>query len=192
MKIKKLTIIILVGFLLISGIAWTQYNALVYMKQGGAELVTASGGQATTESGGEIEVESGGIVAVESGGEVEIASGGILDIQAGASVTMVQNIEIVTESDTLTAAQTGLLSVYRPLAAKALTELPPAAAGLMFSFMIDDADSLLLFPASGDSLIDSDGSAYVTASSVVGNVTVKAIDATRWLMLAAIGTWTNY
>jgi hypothetical protein len=39
----------------------TTYQPKVYMKQGGDELVVASGGKITVESGGEVELASGGV-----------------------------------------------------------------------------------------------------------------------------------
>lgn len=47
------------------------YNAKVHRRQGGEDLVVASGG--------EIIVESGGKITVESGGELELASGATFD-----------------------------------------------------------------------------------------------------------------
>jgi hypothetical protein len=44
----------------------TTYQSKVYRKNGGEELVVASGGQITVESGGEITIESGGILNLES------------------------------------------------------------------------------------------------------------------------------
>jgi len=113
-------------------------------------------------------------------------------LRATGTLRGLQDVEIVTESDTLTADQSGLLSIYRPLAAKADTELPTAAKGLVFEFMIADTDSLLIKAASGDSLITSAGAAYKTQSSVAGTVKLIAIDATRWVMQYTLGTWTGY
>jgi hypothetical protein len=42
------------------------YTPKVYHKQGGDELVVASGGKITVESGGEIEIQSGGAMNLES------------------------------------------------------------------------------------------------------------------------------
>lgn len=44
----------------------TTYQPVVYRKQGGAELVVASGGKITVESGGEVVVDSGGTLNLES------------------------------------------------------------------------------------------------------------------------------
>ena len=52
------------------------YGPLVYMKQGGDEMVVASSGLVTVESGGSIDIESGGGVDVQSGGDITVESGG--------------------------------------------------------------------------------------------------------------------
>lgn len=86
----------------------------------------------------------------------------------------------------------GKLFVSRLLPDKRTFTLPSAAAGLIYDFFVADADSILITTATGDSLITSAGSAYKTTSSVAGTVKVVAIDATRWLMLYTLGTWTSY
>ena len=103
-----------------------------------------------------------------------------------------QVTEIIDAADALTASQSGLLSIYRPLTAKRTATLPECAAGLIFEFMVADADSLLIKAASGDSLITSAGAAYVTQSSVAGTVRLVAIDTVRWIMVYTLGTWTGY
>jgi len=127
-------------------------------------------------------------VALDVTGDAEISG----TLTVSSTLTGLKSVEIVTESDTLTASQSGLLSIYRPIAAKALTELPPAAVGLNFEFMVADEDSLLIFAASGDSIITSTGAAYVTESSTAGTVKLVAIDSVRWIMLYTLGTWTGY
>lgn len=101
----------------------------------------------------------------------------------------------VTVSDAAiapTAAQSGTMWVARPLTAKRTATLPAAAAGLEYGFFVADADSLLITTASGDSLITSAGAAWKTTSSVAGTVWVVAMDATRWVMMFTLGTWTSY
>lgn len=47
------------------------YTTKVYEKQGGAEVVVASGGQITVESGGKIVVQSGGVLEIDTGGALD-------------------------------------------------------------------------------------------------------------------------
>lgn len=97
--------------------------------------------------------------------------------------------------DSLTVAENGLLTIARPLAAKSTVVLPPAVAGLTFSFMVADTDSLRVRAstvATADSLISTAGAAAVYTTSVAGTFTVVAADTTRWFILDPVGTWTNY
>lgn len=58
------------------------YQPKVYRKQGGDELVVASGGAITIESGGTLELESGGTMAIADGalavGDFALADGKII------------------------------------------------------------------------------------------------------------------
>jgi len=103
-----------------------------------------------------------------------------------------QPIEILDADDTLTANQSTLFSLYRPLTAKRTATLPTASAGLVFDFMVADTDSLLITAAAGDSLITSAGAAWKTTSSTGGTLRVVAVDAVRWIMFTSLGTWTSY
>lgn len=60
------------------------YQTKVYEKQGGAELVVASGGQITIESGGKIVAKSGGVIEVDTGGALEENSVDLTTLLAGA------------------------------------------------------------------------------------------------------------
>jgi hypothetical protein len=50
----------------------TTYQPKVYNKQGGDELIVASGGELKVESGGATSVESGGTSTIESGGRLTL------------------------------------------------------------------------------------------------------------------------
>ena len=47
------------------------YSPKVYRKQGGDELVVASGGLITVESGGQVALESGAAIDMEAGSKIE-------------------------------------------------------------------------------------------------------------------------
>ena len=111
---------------------------------------------------------------------------------SGGDLHSTQPTEVLDADDVLGVAQSGLLSVFRPITAKRTSTLPSAAAGLIFDYFIADTDSLLITTASGDSLITSAGVAWKTTSSVAGTITMKAMDATRWIMFNTLGTWTSY
>lgn len=62
----------------------TTYQTKVYEKQGGAEIVVASGGQVTVESGGKILVKSGGVLEIDTGGALDENNVDITALLAGA------------------------------------------------------------------------------------------------------------
>lgn len=64
------------------------YSTDVYRKQGGAQIVVASGGDIQVESGGTVTLQSGGLLNIESGGGINPASGGLLGRVAGATMTV--------------------------------------------------------------------------------------------------------
>jgi len=103
-----------------------------------------------------------------------------------------QKVYIVDADTTIGVGQTGILFVSRPLTAKRTITLPTATANLIYEFMVSDTDSLLIAAASGDSLITSAGTAWVTTSSVAGTLKLVAIDTVRWIMQYTLGTWTSY
>ena len=74
------------------------YQPLVYMMQGGDELVIASGGLATVESGGIIDLESGGQIDIASGGEISVESGGTIDVESGGGIDIESGGDITVES----------------------------------------------------------------------------------------------
>lgn len=73
--------------------------------------------------------------------------------------------------------------------------LPSAAAGLIFTFIDNDATAgadLTIDPASGDSLNgDTAGDGIACTSDAVGqSITYLAVDATTWVPINTVGTWT--
>lgn len=74
------------------------YQPLVYMMQGGDELVVASSGLLTVEDGGFIDLESGGQIDVASGGEISIESGGTIDVESGGGIDIESGGDITIES----------------------------------------------------------------------------------------------
>lgn len=59
----KIFALILLVFGLAAGIGWSAYMGKIYHKQGGAEMVVASGGKITVLSGGTVTLASGSTFA---------------------------------------------------------------------------------------------------------------------------------
>jgi hypothetical protein len=100
-------------------------------------------------------------------------------------------VQAAGDTVALTAAQTGSLVYARPLAKKGSRTLPAAAAGLYFDVFVADTDTLRLVAASGDSILVSTGAADRAIGTVAGTCRIVALDAVRWLVTNAIGTWTQ-
>jgi hypothetical protein len=83
----------------------------VYMKQGAAELVVASGGDITVESGGDINAESGGSITVASGGDLTLAAGATFSVNGAAQKSVVGGIHTVTAGE----ASAGTLDIVTGL-----------------------------------------------------------------------------
>ncbi len=133
------------------------------------------------------------IVAVSA--VVRVGTGSTLQLDAGSSMTqsgaITIGVQAILADSTLTAARSGYTYIARPVAAKTTATLPAATAGLNFTFLIADADSLILAAAGTDSIIDDTGAAWKKTSSVAGSVKIVGTTG-KWWMFPFVGTWTSY
>jgi len=71
--------------------------------------------------------------------------------------------------------------------------LPTAAAGLVYTFYVQDTDGIRVVANTGDTIrIDTAVSAaagYAESTTVGSSVTLTAINATEWVATSVIGTW---
>jgi len=79
--------------------------------------------------------------------------------------------------------------------AKNYHTLPTAVAGLTFTFIVQDADGIRVVANTGDTIRVAgtvSASAGYTESTTVGDViTLVAINATEWIAISYVGTWTT-
>ena len=92
------------------------YIPKVYHKQGGDDLIIASGGTETVESGGTIAVESGGKITVAAGGLVEYASGTVTLVSDAGTLSKLSGV-ITTEASTLAAGSAVTYTITNTLVA---------------------------------------------------------------------------
>ena len=71
----------------------------VYMQQGAAEQVVASGGDITVESGGDINAESGGSITLASGADLTLAAGATFSVNGAAQQSVVGAIHTATAGE---------------------------------------------------------------------------------------------
>lgn len=118
----------------------TTYQPAVYRKQGGNELVVASGGTITVESGGTIEVESGGILTIADGsGLTALITAGL-----GASATYTK---ATTGAQTLLAANGNGEGARTVLIIVTVDETFAAGDGAATIFDIGETDTTEKFKA---------------------------------------------
>lgn len=97
------------------------YQPLVYRKQGGNELIVASGGVIDVESGGSLKLAGTAITATAA------------EINQAADISGVN--EIVTATNVIAASENGA-TYYLNAAAGFLSTLPAPALGLKFRFVV--------------------------------------------------------
>lgn len=93
-------------------------------------------------------------------------------------------------------AATDTQTVYTNEGASAIIvfTLPTAAAGLTYTFYVQDADGIRVTANTGDVIningVASSTAGYCQSTSVGSSVTLTAINATDWVATSVVGTWT--
>jgi hypothetical protein len=72
-------------------------------------------------------------------------------------------------------------------------DLPPAAAGLQFTFACSVAQNIVVDPAAGDQILSLTNAAgdSITGGAVGACVKLVALDGTNWFPVHVSGTWTD-
>lgn len=169
----------------------TTYQPKTYRKQGGDELVIASGGTLTVESGGVVSLASGTLTAT-----APTVNGAV-----GTAPT-----ETVAATNVITAAESGT-TFFLSHATEFVSTLPAPAAGLRFTFIVANAPetaSYTIVTTDSANIIlghvltsqDAGGSAdsetsggdtitFVDAKAVVGDWVEVISDGTNWFVRAS-------
>lgn len=94
----------------------------------------------------------------------------------------------------LTADESGKVFSNEGSGAKNYHTLPEARAGLVFTFIVQDADGIRIVAAAGDTIRHAatvSGPAGFAEATTIGNViTLRAINGTEWIAESVIGSWT--
>lgn len=76
---------------------------------------------------------------------------------------------------------------------KVYFSLPTAAADLIYTFMVQDADGLRVVANTGDTIriagAVSGSAGYAESTTIGSTVTIVAINATEWVATSTDGTW---
>jgi hypothetical protein len=116
-------------------------------------------------------------------------NGKITDYSLGSPVTAQASTPL-----SLTANDSGKVYTNEGASAQIVFNLPTAAAGLDFTFIVQDADGIQVVAASGDTIriaASATPAAGNISTTTVGNtVKLVAINATEWVAVYYVGTWT--
>jgi hypothetical protein len=95
----------------------------------------------------------------------------------------------------LTSAESYKVLTNEGIAEKNFHTLPTAAAGLSYTFVVQDADGIRVTASTGDTIRLGNKvtatAGYVESTTIGDTVTIVAINATEWVMIAGNGTWTD-
>lgn len=115
-------------------------------------------------------------------------------LQAAMAALSPGSLVVDADGRTILAAESG--TTYSNEGASAIDPfiLPAAAAGLRFGFFVQDADGIRVTAAAGDTIrvgaSVSGAGGKIENSTIGGSVLLMALNATEWVALSSVGTWT--
>ncbi len=152
-----------------------QVSALVYLVAG--DYVEMQGFQ---DSGGSLNIMSS---ATGEGTWLSIVSLG----------NLVGAVSIKTTAYSVLSSDVGKKFTNEGASASVAFTLPTAVANLEYTFYVQDGDGLSVIAAAGDTIrietLVTAAAGNVSSSTIGSSVTLKAINATEWVAISAIGSW---
>lgn len=146
---------------------------------------------ATSAGGGDVGFfrDAAGVLRV-TGSDKAASVGAMLQarvVEANTAGSGAPNVLTVIESDKVLTNEGTTAENYHTL--------PSAAAGLCFTFIVQDTDGIRITAASGDTIRPGAVAASATAgfircATAGGSITLQAVNATEWMATSVIGTWT--
>jgi hypothetical protein len=146
-----------------------------------------------------IELGTGGSSATDVGirrvtaGEAWIDNGGASD----ACGTLKYRRKVSAKSSTpyvVLATDDGTVFTNEGASAKINFTLPTAVANRVFTFFVQDTDGIRINAASGDTIRQaanvSAAAGYIESTTRGDAITLVAINATEWVVISMVGTWT--
>lgn len=118
----------------------------------------------------------------------------ILRVGFDAPQVLEVNTAVTASPNILTELESGKLFSNEGAAAANYHTLPGARAGLRYTFIVQDNDGIRVVAAAGDTIriaaSATPAAGYVEAATVGNVVTLVAINATEWVAISYVGTWT--
>jgi hypothetical protein len=113
----------------------------------------------------------------------------------GAITGFKKVVEAHTAADELTATESGSVHTNAGASGNIALTLPTAVAGQEFTFIVMAAHQVQVTPAAGDAIyvnaVAGDAVEHWWADAVGESVHLIAVDATNWIAVSHIGTWTQ-
>lgn len=112
----------------------------------------------------------------------------------GGGSTDTRPVEAMSASDLLTTAEGWKVFTNEGAGGQVVLTLPTAAAGVHYSFYVQAAQNLRVLAGGADTIrintLVSISAGYVESSTIGSTITLVAINATEWVALSQLGTWT--
>ncbi len=154
----------------------------------GAQLLFSSASSLGGVTSGDVGVvrSSAGVARVSDGSTGIGALGAAREIEASTAGVGSPNLLQATESRKAVTNEGAALEAYNTL--------PSAAAGYEFAFICQAAAGIRIVANTGDAIrmggaVSASGG-FIRSAVVGSTVTLVAINATEWIALSAVGTWT--
>lgn len=113
----------------------------------------------------------------------------------GPSSQLEVNVAVSASPNILTAGEVGKVFTNEGATAKNYHTLPAARAGLgPYTFVVQDADGMRIVAGAGDTIriaaSESAAAGLIECTTIGNTVTLIAINATEWVAVSYVGTWT--
>ena len=172
------------------------YQPKVYRKQGGDELVIASGGNITVESGGTLDIEGvqtiKSALTVPSGGTLSVASGGLATVDAGGAVGIPYQA-LGSSQVAIPVNSYGVSFLVGTTTGPAYTMAAPTAAGVIKDLVLNPTSSgvthscTVFSGSTGRAFVhdSASGNTITLNTSAQGGIRLVSQGSTAWRVIGA-------
>lgn len=117
------------------------------------------------------------------------------DFSVGGNITFAHRLVNVLGTGSLNTNQSFNVITNEGATGLVTLTLPAAAAGIQYTYYVQDSDGIKVQAAAGDTIrraaTVSASAGYVKSVVVGGSLTLVAVNATEWVSLSELGTWTT-
>ena len=154
-------------------------------------LPTAAGSQLIAGTTGFLGFNASTLMTAPLNGVIEVKFANNTDPAAIKSAVLVS--PKATTPITVVKLDSGTVFTNEGASAKIVYNLPTAAAGLTYTFVVQDADGIQVVAASGDTIriaaSVSAAAGNIDSTTIGSTVVLVAINATEWIAITSLGTW---